>query len=316
MPQPAALCAAVFASNVPCYHPLRGYYAQKVNPKTGKRPVVFSSKDGFYDTPVSLPCGRCIGCRLERSRQWATRCVHEASLYPDNVFITLTFRDACPLDGTKTDPTYSLYKHHFQRFMKRLRKHFFGNQKGSVRYYHCGEYGDQFGRPHHHACLFNINFKDKTLWSIRDGIRLYRSKVLEQLWPHGNSSIGDVTFESAAYVARYVVKKILGPTAEAHYNGKLPEFCTMSRRPGLGKDWLKKYTDDIFPKDFVIIRGKKSKVPKYYNHNYELTNPKDYASIRGNRVCVQRNNPNNHYRRLQAAETIQEAQMNLLKRTL
>lgn len=301
---------------MPCYHPLKGYYGRKVNPETGKRSVVFNQKDGFHDYKVSLPCGRCIGCRLERSRQWATRCVHEASLYPQNCFITLTFREACPLDGTKTDPTVSLHKHHFQRFMKRLRKHFFGNEKGTIRYFHCGEYGEQLGRPHHHACLFNIDFPDKTLWAVRDGIRLYRSKTLESLWPFGNSTIGDVTFDSAAYVARYVVKKITGKLANAHYLGKQPEYCTMSRRPGIASGWIKKYSNDVFPKDFVVIRGKKSKVPKFYNRNYELTNPADYGTIRASRIMNQRGNPNNVPERLEASEVIQNAQLALLKRGL
>lgn len=278
--------------------------------------MVFNSKDGYYDNPVSLPCGRCIGCRLERSRQWATRCVHEASLYPQNAFVTLTFREACPLDGTKLDPTASLHKHHFQRFMKRLRKQFYGNMKGNVRYFHCGEYGELLGRPHHHACLFNIDFPDKTLWKIREGVRLYESKILQELWPHGSSKIGDVTFESAAYVARYVVKKITGEPAAAHYNGKLPEYCTMSRRPGLGKKWQETYTDDIFPKDFIIVRGKRSKVPKYYNKNYELTNPKDYGHIKALRIRNARGNPNNHPDRLAAGEIIQKALMQMLPRTL
>lgn len=200
--------------------------------------------------------------------------------------------------------------------MKRLRKHFYGNQKGNVRYFHCGEYGDNLGRPHHHACLFNLEFSDKTLWSVREGIRLYRSKTLENLWPHGASTVGDVTFESAAYVARYVVKKITGDLAANHYGQKLPEFCTMSRRPGLGRDWLNKYSDDVYPKDFIIIRGKKSKVPKYYNGKYELTNPDEYVPIRAERVYKQRGNPNNAPARLEAAETIQKAQFALLKRSL
>ncbi|QXP08192.1 MAG: replication initiator protein [Arizlama microvirus] len=301
---------------MPCYHPLKGYYGRKTNPETGKRAIVFSAREGYYDAPVALPCGRCIGCRLERSRQWATRCVHEASLYPQNCFLTLTFREACPIDGTKTDPTQSLHKHHFQRFMKRVRKHFFGNSKGTIRYFHCGEYGETLGRPHHHACLFNIDFPDKTLWSIRDGVRLYESKTLEKLWPHGSCKIGDVTFDSAAYVARYVVKKITGAPAKDHYKGKLPEYCTMSRRPGLGKTWIEKYTDDVFPKDFIVIRGKKSKVPKYYSRSYELTNPKEYATIRGNRVHAQRHSEHNNPDRMIAAETIQKASMTLLPRNL
>lgn len=220
------------------------------------------------------------------------------------------------MDGTKTDPTASLHKHHFPRFMKRLRKHFYGNEKGIVRYFHCGEYGDKLGRPHHHACLFGLDFKDKVLWSVRDGVRLYRSQTLESLWPFGNSTIGDVTFDSAAYVARYVVKKIVGPSAADHYGSKLPEFCSMSRRPGLAAGWLKKFSSDLYPKDFAVIRGKKMKVPKYYNSKYELTNPREYADIRALRIANQRGSDNHEPERLEAAEKIQEARLALLPRKM
>lgn len=313
---------------MPCYHPLKGYYGRKINPATGKRPVVFNAREGYYDRPVTLPCGRCIGCRLERSRQWATRCVHEASLYEENCFITLTFRDACPLDGTKTDPTVSLYKHHFQRFMKRLRREMalgvlsHPRKRGylpkfkspNIRYLHCGEYGENLGRPHHHACLFNFDFPDKKYWKTKEGNNYYTSELLNKLWGHGYCIIGAVTFESAAYVARYIEKKITGEMAVGYYDGKLPEYSTCSRRPGLGKGWLDKYKTDIFPKDFVIIRGKRSKVPKFYNTKYELTNPDEYGDISALRKRAARNNPHNHPARLEAAETIKKAQMAFVPR--
>lgn len=200
--------------------------------------------------------------------------------------------------------------------MKRLRKHFYGNQKGKVRYFHCGEYGDQLGRPHHHACLFNIDFPDKELWKTREGVRLYTSKTLEKLWPYGHSTIGEVTFESAAYVARYVVKKITGEPAAAHYNGRLPEYCTMSRRPGIGRNWLEKFHDDVYPKDFIVIRGKKSKVPKYYNKCYELTNPDDYGTTKALRICNARGNPNFVPERLEASEVITKQHLGNLPKTL
>lgn len=301
---------------MPCFHPLKGYYARKTNPETGKRSVVFNSNEGYYDHKVALPCGRCIGCRLERSRQWATRCVHETSLHTQNCFITLTFREACPLDGTKTDPTVSLYKHHFQRFIKRLRKHVFGNSKGTLRYYHCGEYGEEKGRPHHHAILFNYDFPDKKYKKTVNGNNYYTSRTLQNLWPHGNSIIGDATFESAAYVARYVTKKINGPLAKAHYGARLPEFSTMSRRPGIGKGWHDKFADEAFGNDFVIIRGHKCKIPKFYNKCYELTNPAEYGNVRADRVYAQRNNKNNAPERLEAGEAIQTARFGLLKRTI
>lgn len=220
--------------------------------------------------PVTVPCGQCIGCRLERSRQWAMRCVHEASLYTQNCFITLTYRqDNLPED-------FGLRKEHFQKFMKRLRRKY-PDQK--IRYFHCGEYGDKNLRPHYHACLFNFDFDDKVLFSTRDNIPLYTSNSLSDLWPDGFSTVGAVTFESAAYVARYITKKITGDKAEKAYRrvdpvtGEeyrvIPEYTTMSRRPGIGHAWYKQFKDDCYPSDYLILRGKKMQPPKYYDGLYE-----------------------------------------------
>lgn len=209
-----------------------------------------------------------------------------------------------------------MHKHHFQRFMKRLRKEFPKQHHGAIRYYHCGEYGEKSERPHHHACLFNFDFQDKKLYSIRDGIRLYTSRTLEKLWPFGNSTIGDVTFESAAYVARYVCKKITGDAAKDHYKGRLPEYGTMSRRPGLSRAWFEKYSDDVYPKDFIVIRGKKIKVPKYYDRCFELTNPDEYATLKESRKTNAQENPDNNTARLHAGEAIKKQQYALLKRAL
>lgn len=161
----------------------------------------------FYDIDhigkafsLSLPCGQCIGCRLEYSRQWAIRCMHESTLHDQSCFITLTYSDDnLPEHGT-------LILRDFQLFMKRLRFEF-SNVK--IRFYHCGEYGEKFGRPHYHALLFGIDFEaDRTLYSqSKQGSKLYVSDTLNKLWNKGFATIGNITFESAAYVARYVVKK-------------------------------------------------------------------------------------------------------------
>lgn len=199
--------------------------------------------------------------------------------------------------------------------MKRLRKHFFGNTKSDVRYFHCGEYGENFGRPHHHACLFNFDFPDKSLWKSEGKTYLYRSRTLEHLWPFGHSTIGNVSYQSAAYVARYVIKKINGKLAPGHYQGRLPEYTTMSRRPGIARDWYEKYKNtDVFPRDFIVLNGKKLKVPKYYNRCYELTNPDEYGVLRKNRIEKAKLNPNNHPDRLKAAEKIQAQRDQQLKR--
>ena len=272
-----------------CYHPMKGYRSRVLGPN-GKRSIVFQASRGFPDLPVTVPCGQCIGCRLERSRQWAIRCLHEASLYQQNSFITLTYSDEhLPADG-------SLNKSHFQKFMKRLRR----KHGPKIRFYHCGEYGEKLRRPHYHACLFNFDFNDKVLYQNSRENPLYTSDDLAELWPMGYHMIGDVTFESAAYVARYIMKKINGAPAEKHYQeqhdyvdpttGEIhevelplsPEYTTMSRMPGLGLGWLKKYgATDVQPYDEVIIRGKIMRPPQYYDRQYELTDPKLHARMKG-----------------------------------
>lgn len=262
---------------MPCYRPLKGYRASRVNPETGRRAIVFNARDGMIDMPVDLPCGQCIGCRLERSRQWAIRCVHEASLYERNCFITLTYNDAClPTDQ-------SLNVKHFQDFMKRLRFKF----GAGIRFFHCGEYGEQFSRPHYHACLFNFDFDDKEPIHKEFTIgeyTLFRSDTLDELWEHkGFGSIGEVNFETAAYVARYITKKVTGDRADAHYQGRKPEYTTMSRRPGIGKGWFERYTTDVFPHDRVVLRGKEMNPPKYYSRLFEVAYPSDFGKVKRKR---------------------------------
>jgi hypothetical protein len=255
---------------MPCYRPLKGYRSRIVNPSSGKRSIVFNVREGFVDMPADVPCGQCIGCRLERSRQWAIRCVHEASLYEANSFITLTYSDDhLPSSG-------SLDLKHFQDFMKRLRFRF----GSGIRFYHCGEYGERFSRPHYHACLFNFDFSDKLLFRTVRGLRLYTSESLQELWPFGFSTVGSVTFESAAYVARYITKKVLGSDSSSHYGNRIPEYQTMSRRPGIGKLWLDSFFSDVYPSDSVVIRGREMRPPKYYDRQLEVSNPDLFARVK------------------------------------
>ena len=206
---------------MPCYKPLHAFRSLDKKTKNGKTAIFFKRADaGNLSLRIDLPCGQCIGCRIDRSRDWALRCVHEASSFTYNCFVTLTF------DDVHLNHRGSLVKSDFQKFMKRLRKRYDGidavsRPDGSVhfpiRYFHCGEYGSLLSRPHHHACLFNFDFPDKELWSTRSGVRLFRSESLERLWPFGFCTIGEVTWESAAYVARYVTKKVTGKDAASHY---------------------------------------------------------------------------------------------------
>ncbi len=262
---------------MPCYSPLDGYRSSVVN-ASGKRSVTFDIHEGFVDRKVTVPCGQCIGCRLEKSRQWAMRCMHEASLYDDNCFITLTYDDeSLPSRG-------SLDRAAYPKFMKRLRKRFSHER---IRYYHCGEYGDQFGRPHYHSLLFGFDFPDKVPWTMRGDHRVWRSPELERLWPHGASEVGAVSFESAAYVARYVTKKVTGEPAAKHYDGREPEYATMSRRPGIGRAWYEQFRCEVYASDSVVVRGKEMKPPRYYDGMHELANPEEMASVKAARRKAQ-----------------------------
>ncbi len=290
---------------MPCFAPLVGFR----NPTGG---LTFS-RHLSIGLHMSVPCGQCIGCRLERSRQWAVRCMHEAAMSPDNAFITLTYSDEfLPRDG-------SLDKRAFQLFMKRLRR----RTDGRVRFFHCGEYGDESGRPHYHALLFGRDFADKYQWAERKGMPVWRSDELEALWAFGQSEIGSVTFESAAYCARYVVKKITGKAAAAHYErvdpetGVLfqlePEYATMSRRPGLGTSWFERFGSEVFPADEVIVRGRAMKPPRFYDEIFKVDEPEAFAGVQATRR-LERSRGDETPGRLSVREVCVEAKLNLYQR--
>lgn len=205
---------------------------------------------------LSLPCGQCIACRLNHSRQWAVRMVHENHMHDSSCFITLTYNNA------NLPPCGSLVKEHLTKFFKRYRKSL-GSVK--IRYFACGEYGSKLSRPHYHAVIFGHDFSDKRLHQAGK-FPLYTSEHLQSLWSYGFSVVAAFSFESAAYVARYCVKKVNGSLKDEHYDGKVPEYSVMSRRPGLGTSFFYKYYDDIVYQDRVVSRGgRQSMPPRYYD---------------------------------------------------
>lgn len=301
-----------------CYYPrsVRKVKIRKKNGEDGHTLDFIKRKDSYhvrgYSNPdpdiLQIACGQCIGCRLARSREWALRCMHEASLYEDNCFITLTYSDRfLPSDN-------SLDISHFQKFMKRLRKRC-GN---GIRFYHCGEYGERFLRPHYHACLFNFDFEDKELFKIVNEQRLYVSELLSDLWPFGFSTVGSLTFESAAYVARYIMKKMYGADAEEHYGSRKPEYTTMSRKPGIGKGWFDKHLGDVYPHDFVVCKkGYKHKPPKFYDSQFELIYPDEFEILKENRVKHASDRGwENSYKRLAVKEKCKHSHLKKLYRVL
>lgn len=297
---------------MPCYHPLTAYQCADGS-------VVFQERKGNVVKTLTLPCGQCVGCRLERSRQWAMRCMHEASLHRQNSFITLTYAPDNLPDRGQLD--YS----HFQKFMKRLRKRLYPVKP---RFYMCGEYGETTSRPHFHACIFGFDFPDKVLYKRSgSGSCLYRSAVLEELWPFGHSLIGDVTFESAAYVARYVMKKVTGHNAKEHYERvcedtgevytMVPEFTRMSLKPGIGAGWFDKYQSDVYPHDYVVVRGKETKPPKYYDRLLERVNPDMLDGVKFERELAARSNYlDNTDERLLVKEQVKKAAISSFRRGL
>lgn len=203
---------------------------------------------------LALPCGKCLACKLNHAKEWAVRCCLEASLYEDNWFITLTYDDEhLPSD-------YSLHRKHLTDFIKRLRYYSPG-----LRYFGCGEYGSNTSRPHYHLLVFNLGIKDlKCISKGSIGGYYYESKLIESVWGFGNIVIGDVSYSSASYVARYAMKKIYG-------SQESDEFLCMSTKPGLGYGYLQAHPEMF---DFDSIYGnfgtsKVSKIPRYFEKIFE-----------------------------------------------
>lgn len=258
------------------------------------------------DKQLTVGCGKCLGCKLERSRQWAVRIMHEASLYEDNCLLTLTY------DNEHLPERGSLDRAAFPKFMKRLRKEI---EPRRVRFFHAGEYGSLFKRPHYHAIIFNFDFPDKYNYSVRGGFPVWRSASLEKLWPMGRSEIGSVTFESAAYVARYLVKTEAQPHERLDLEtGEVlhltAEYCTMSRRPGIASAWVERFGGEVFAADSVIVRGRECKPPRFYDLQFELVEPGQMEFLREMRRRRRR------LSNLGAAEANAQSRFSLLKRGL
>lgn len=292
---------------MPCYTPLEGFR------KRGGG-ITWSPRDGYTDLVVQVPCGQCVGCRLERSRQWATRIMHETKMHDDSAFVTLTYSDEhLPKD-------LSLRKSDFQKFIKRLR-HTVDNK---VSYFHCGEYGETNGRPHYHAILFGIRFRDMVLHSRNGrGDRVYTSQTLEDVWQLGFATVGEVTFESAAYVARYCLKKVTGDLAAEHYrrvspDGEVyylePEYATMSLKPGIGLKWFESFSKEVEERDGVVVDGALRKAPRYYD---KLRGKEAMKVVKRKRkFAALEHAADQTPERLEVRRTVKEAQLKALKRSL
>lgn len=302
-----------------CYHPLKAYRSLEVHPTTGKRGITFNATKALVEGSLfKLPCGQCMGCRVDRSREWAIRCAHEAKMCELSCFITLTY------DNENVPQDYSVKKRDWQLFMKRLRK----AGGAGIRFQGIGEYSDAPAlRPHYHAVVFNWDFPDKKFWRETDGgHRTYKSEMLDELWPFGLHELGSVTPQSAGYVSRYSLKKITGDRADDHYSrvspmdGQVyrvePEFVTRSLKPGLGSAWFDRFASDAFPSDFLIVDGRPVKPPAYYLRKLSEDRQAPIKRARKRASVQPTAKANATAERLRVREQVHEARMKRLVRTL
>lgn len=264
----------------------------------------YRGSDGswFALDPITIPCGQCIGCRIQKSREWADRCMMEASYYDSNYFITLTYDDEnVPVSEYFSSVTgelcesLTLVKRDLQLFFKRLRKRFSVldvngkvTDESKIRFFACGEYGDQTLRPHYHAIVFNLHLDDLVFDRLsRDGFPIFVSPTIGDLWPYGLHKVSNVSWETCAYVARYCTKKLTGSAASYYdYFQIEPQFSLMSRKPGLARRFYEEkarsvYENGVYKFNLSTPSGPVSfKPPKYFDNLYDLEEPEVLSKIK------------------------------------
>lgn len=312
---------------MPCYHPLQAFkyfdkkhsvsgnplvrvYGSRLPPVDADR--VFHAGRGEY---FMVPCGQCIGCRLERSRQWANRCMLELEYHDSAYFVTLTYDDDHVPVAYYTDddtgeafPAQTLCRRDVQLFLKRLRKRF----GSGIRYFGCGEYGPETLRPHYHLILFGLKLDDLVPFGKSEqGFQYYLSSSMVELWSHrkaparwgavnclsadadqffdpiGHVMVAEVSWETCAYVARYCTDKLTGAQADYYDRFNLvPPFSMMSTHPGIAKQW---YIDhpDVYDYQYICVStptgGLKFKPPRYFDKLYDVDEPEQLSVLKESR---------------------------------
>lgn len=261
---------------MPCFHTIPAYKSRRVNAATGRRPVEFSPHRGYIDMPMELPCGRCVGCVQDRANEWALRCEHEAKSWSHNWFITLTYENL-PDGG-------SLVPKDLQDFWKRLRKEY----GDGIRYFACGEYGENYQRPHYHALVFNWLPRDVESHIPALGTdRVYSSKDLERIWGLGRVDISPFSGATAQYVTNYVRKNFSVGGAPIDFGNLVKPFQVMSRRPGIGKTFVERFLHDIYPDGYVTRPGgTKRRAPRFYDLTLEKMNARLFRKVKRRRADI------------------------------
>lgn len=271
-----------------CYHPLNmfSYGTHKDKNNNIVQNKIFTDIDiteikldsgEILRNYITIPCGKCIGCRLDYSREWANRCLLEMEDHESTLFLTLTYDDDhlprrfySRLDTGETDlESNPLRKKDIQDFHKRLRK----SLDYPIRFFLAGEYGDKTHRPHYHGIYFGLKPPDdlERLKDSKSGFPLYSSKKFDNIWENGFITIQDCTWETCAYTARYIMKKLNGSMSDYYdQNALTPPFVLMSRMPGIGRSYLDRHPE--------ILNFKSISVPSY-NRPGNFTVPKYFRRV-------------------------------------
>lgn len=227
---------------------------------------------------LQLPCGQCIECRLKRARDWATRSVLEARRFDQNWFLTLTYSEgALPqsVDPNTGEIVGTLHFDHFSSFMKRLRAYFHDKGHDGIRFLACSEYGSQTFRPHYHAIVFNLPLEDLRFYSVSRGEKIYQSDLLDRIWSHGSVRVGEATFRSCGYVARYITQKLTGKEGDFYdRHGLEAPALRMSRRPGLAEGYYQAEKEKIWRYDKLVLLNQDNQPftvlpPRYFDEKSE-----------------------------------------------
>lgn len=309
-----------------CNFPSIGFTVSNIFTNTGKLKVFFigSYADNYKDNPIGkfqdskgnevhrflLPCGKCIGCKLDRAKTWALRCMHEVRFHNESCWLTLTYNDD-RLPRSPENGHSVLCRKDLQKFIKRLRK-----AGHKFKYFGCGEYGDTTGRSHYHLILFGYRPKDLVPYKeSSEGYQLYNSDYLEKKWKNGFVVIADVSFDTAGYTARYSMKKhfkteIINPNELI-----VKPFLCMSTKPAIGKEYFETYGDNIFENDkcvyYRLSEKYETKPPRYYQKLLEQNNPVLLEQVKEKRLERASVIP---YDRLYSKEIITEQKMNKFKK--
>lgn len=225
-----------------------------------------------------VPCGRCRACRITRSRDWQLRCLHELELWDQASFVTLTF----------AKEPYEVDPRDVQLFMKRLRRELQAAGR-KCRYYACGEYGEDKGRPHYHALLFGVGPQERPL--------------VTEAWAEGYVYSGTVTADSILYVVGYINKNttLLGPQHKERFGDRREPFALMSK--GLGALWADQHKDQLVENRGSSIKGKPTGLPRYYMRRFGMTPDLEVMTDRLDRSVEKWHY---HFEHLQDGESIED----------